>query len=347
MTDRERPGPTPDTSALARYVAGECTPEESARIVAWIEASAEARALLADLEAVWRSTGDVVRPPTGDRAAAWTALMARIEAAQHRETTPVLRLESERSRSVPLRSWTRRPAVFAEGIAAAVVVAAGAALVWRSETRERGGQEYATAAGQRETITLSDGTQIMLAPATRVRVSGAFERGRRDVYLDGEALFTVVHDDHRPFAVHIRHAVVTDVGTVFGVRAYREDSAVEVAVRSGVVAIGPTRLDAGATGSVDGSGRLTVVRGDTARVLRWARGELAFAKEPARVVLSDVGRWYNLELRLADTALAERTVTGSFQDEPTTDVLNALAGALGTTYTRAGRVVVFGGGPRE
>jgi len=54
--------------------------------------------------------------------------------------------------------------------------------------------------GQRETVTLADGTQFTLAPGSRLRLAAAdFRAGLgRDVELTGEAYFAVAHDAGAP-----------------------------------------------------------------------------------------------------------------------------------------------------
>ena len=61
--------------------------------------------------------------------------------------------------------------------------------------------------------------------------------GTREVELEGEAYFAVVHDAARPFAVRAHGAVATDVGTAFDVRAYPEDAGARIAVTEGAVAV--------------------------------------------------------------------------------------------------------------
>jgi len=67
----------------------------------------------------------------------------------------------------------------------------------------RGTREYTTAAGQRLSVTLDDGTQLTLAPASRVRLAAGYGEGRatggsktrpygaRELELEGEAYFAV------------------------------------------------------------------------------------------------------------------------------------------------------------
>ncbi len=156
--------------------------------------------------------------------------------------------------SLPRR---RRPIVGWASAAAIVIAVAGGALYARHALQVRttrvvdekvtGGA--ATIAGQRTVVPLPDSSVAILGPASTLRY--AFNRGARDVVLDGMAEFRVVHDTSRRFTVRAGKAVVTDIGTEFVVRAYDSDSAVRVAVASGVVSF------ASAT-SPDGEARIVL-----------------------------------------------------------------------------------------
>ena len=75
---------------------------------------------------------------------------------------------------------------------------------------------YATRAGERRTITLSDGSQLVLDSRTEVRVR--YSRSERDVQLvGGQARFNVSKDASRPFVVHAGGQWVRAVGTAFNV----------------------------------------------------------------------------------------------------------------------------------
>jgi transmembrane sensor len=230
--------------------------------------------------------------------------------------------------------------------AAAVVVAASSAVVWRRTPH--GVSVLAAAPGQRRTVTLDDGTVVTLAPATRIRV--AFESSRREVTLDGEAFFSVVHDARRPFAVRVGNAVATDIGTRFDVRRYPDEPSVRVVVADGAVSLGDTAvhdaarptLTAGMLGVVDRRGATLVTRAaDVSAVLAWTGGTLAFDRAPLRAVVAELGRWYDVDVRLADSAIGARLVTTSLKDETLPEALTALSASLRLDVVRRGHVVTF------
>jgi transmembrane sensor len=199
-----------------------------------------------------------------------------------------------------------------------------------------------TAAGERIEIKLADGSVITLGPASTLRYSTDAER---NVSLEGLANFNVVHDAARPFVVKAGNATATDLGTEFVVRAYRSDSIVDVAVKSGLVALsGKTRLDlrAGDFGRIHADGSTT--RGTpsiAATRLAWTEGRLAFDDESLAGVAAELSRWFNVDVKIDDQTLAKRRVTAVY-NAPTLDgVLEALTASFGIRVERIGRVITI------
>ena len=261
----------------------------------------------------------------------------------------------ERMAGPRLRLVARRPAWRREAIlvaAACLVVAAGAVLLRQTSAVSRGEpREYVTAAAQREKITLADGTELTLAPASRLRFPADYGRGSRDVYLEGEAFFAVRHDAAHPFAVHAGGAVARDVGTRFDVRAYADDRAVRVAVAEGEVAVGagagrhrpvPGRTARAGDAVVVSDTAVAMLHGaDIAELTAWTDGRLVFRATPLREVVRDLGRWYDLDVRVDGAALGERTFSGSYTTESAEQVLSLVTAAVGARYERHGRTVTI------
>jgi ferric-dicitrate binding protein FerR (iron transport regulator) len=188
----------------------------------------------------------------------------------------------------------------------------------------------------------------MLSPGSVLRYSQNFPRERRNVALSGEAYFEVVHDERHPFTVRAGDLVATDLGTEFVVRAYPEDAHSKVVVRQGLVGIqgkkesrhiAPVRP--GQFGYLAADGRPVVQPADTATAFAWTNGWLIFDRMALADALPQLGRWYDLEFRLADSSLAKIPLSGTFKEELTDSRLKLLAASVGTQYVRQGRVVML------
>jgi transmembrane sensor len=163
------------------------------------------------------------------------------------------------------------------------------------------------------------------------------------VYLEGQALFDVVHDDTRPFRVHMRRDVAEDIGTRFVVKSYAEDREDRVAVVEGVVALwhsrDPVILDAGDVATIVPGAEVRAARDvDLSADTAWTGGRLVFRDTPLRHVLVELARWYDIDVKLANPVLGERLLTAEMADVPVDAVLTDLARALKLRVERVGRV---------
>ncbi|HLT79865.1 MAG TPA: FecR domain-containing protein [Cyclobacteriaceae bacterium] len=86
-------------------------------------------------------------------------------------------------------------------------------------------------------MILSDGSSIVLQPNSSLRYPQSFGSDNRQVFLEGEALFDIARDPHRPFLVYANELVTRVLGTSFSVRAYDNEPNVIVEVRSGKVSV--------------------------------------------------------------------------------------------------------------
>ncbi len=338
---------------LTRYLAGDCTPAEAVELEAWLAADPARQRELDALRLLWDASAGLPAPDRINEM--WSDVARHIRGAASPDVTatasappPILtlhRFESRRS-----SAWTR----WGLGLAAAASVALAVAYGVREQSRSVAApvriaeaKEYRTVRGQRATIQLGDGTRIELGVASVLRVH-PFAGGRRDVELDGEAVFDVVHDPTRPFSVRSGGALVEDLGTRFGIRGYRGDGHVRVVVASGKVALHPsaTRADTravllpGDLAIVDHAGRSQVRHGIAAeRYFGWIAGRLVFQNATLADVAADLERWYDVEIAFATPSIMTRRVTVSMPVSSLTDALDAVTAPLGLAYARHGTAV--------
>jgi transmembrane sensor len=86
-------------------------------------------------------------------------------------------------------------------------------------------------------ITLSDGTQITLAPQSSIAYPAVFEDSRREVTLTGEALFEVTRNPEQPFFVNAGEVTTKVLGTSFRIESGKNNGSVQVAVLTGKVSV--------------------------------------------------------------------------------------------------------------
>ncbi len=339
---------TLDPLLIERYVAGKCTAAERAEVDRWVAGRPDRHELIDAMRTVWASIA--TSPTQYDSRPAWADMSARLTptALTHATSARILRLwpGGVPQASGPARTWR-----MAAGVAGIGVAGLGAALALRAGYRQlsvpQPVREFATTAGGRAAISLRDGTRILLAPGTHLRVPGDFGRTTRAVALDGEAYFTVVHDAAHPFSVQTRIATATDVGTTFDMRAYDDDRAVHVAVAEGSVSVlraGSGRdqsLRAGDIAIVTDTATAVAHGADVVALTAWTDGTLRFDAAPLDEVLTEMARWYAIKIVPPTGALATRPFTASLANETAESALRIVAAAVAARLERRGDAYAF------
>jgi len=208
-----------------------------------------------------------------------------------------------------------RPAVrnAAAGLSLAVLALAVGIKLMPSQ----GTLSYATQLGQRESVTLADGSRLTLNTATQLRT--AVTARSRQVWLDrGEAFFDIAHDPARPFVIHAGKQTVTVLGTKFSL--YRDGDKLRVAVQEGRVQV-----------QGDEQVRPTVLTRDHAAVadtvnvlvttqtpqqlnasLGWLQGRLVFDDVSLAEAARQFNRYGRKQLVIKDEAAARIGIGGVF-----------------------------------
>lgn len=87
-------------------------------------------------------------------------------------------------------------------------------------------------------VVLPDESVVELGAGSRIAYANNFDSSQtRDVYLSGEATFTVAKDPAHPFRVFANEIVTKVLGTTFTVRSFNKDSIIQVTVRTGKVSV--------------------------------------------------------------------------------------------------------------
>ncbi|WP_276501694.1 FecR family protein [Terrimonas pollutisoli] len=194
--------------------------------------------------------------------------------------------------------------------------------------------------GENYKIVLSDGTEVWLNAATRLRFPSRFYGRQREVYVEGEAYFKVAKDVAHPFIVHTELTQVQVLGTSFNINTY-EAGNVKTALVEGKVL----------TKSNDGkSMELTpgyaadyeVTKGfvsgvfDEDDVLSWINGVYYFHNIPVADLAVAASRCYGIKIVLNKNDFAGRSITGLLDKNKLTDFLNDLKTTAQIDYYYSG-----------
>jgi len=347
---------TVNLKVLSRYFASMCSDKERLEVEAWIKADTQNEELFKRLKRVWDLSGfaggewDYARPIQKLRA-----VMRETETSSSRNGFPRL----YRITPKPARSAISMKSIFQ--IAAAIVALLGALYAVqllrekalekqnKSASSEFAIEEASTKPGQQATFRFADGTIVALNSASRLRYIDNPE-GSRDVYLEGEAYFEVVHSDDHPFVVHVGNEAVKDVGTKFDVKAWSDDDNTRVAVMEGVVSVQPngeTKKDIVVSRNeycvINSNGViLPPTHTDVSRDIGWMSGKLVFHDAPMSEVAKQIWRRFGICCSVADTSILSKKITTSFdRQDPPGRVFEMIALSLNLTYKASKDSVIF------
>jgi transmembrane sensor len=350
MADEPTQNPDLDAEweALARFLAGESAPDEEQRLRGVLAADPDRAALLAALDAALTIPSQAPLA-SAEVEAALVAVRARRGPELANEGSPGSAPLRERP-SVQLARlrWQWRHAGLRA--AAAVLVVAGASMLWRVVRHPEPAvtavasapKQYTTPKLHVDSIQLADGTQVVLGPGSSLTVASGFGSGTREVTLDGDGYFDVVHNETVPFVVRTAHATLRDVGTTFTVHSDR-DRGTRVAVTAGAVDLVAALSPAGPR-AVLRAGDRAVVIGTNVQIergvvsgdeLAWTRGVLVFRDAPIDEVAAGLRRWFGYELIVTDSTIATRRLTANFERGSANDVGRVLGAALGGSVVRS------------
>lgn len=356
-----------DWARLERLVTRQGTAQELEALQRWVDADPELQKIVAAMRTIG-TPSDLKDRPWDDQQA-WTRLRERMHAV------PVRPLQVHRATPSSMQRVARTPgrrSVFTSSrtyfaaAAAIVIVVTGSLLlttVRRSDSRATLAsapagpvREIATRRGEQATIDLVDGTHVILAPGSRLSIPAEFSAAKsriRELRLEGEAHFAVAHDSSRPFRVATSTAVTEDIGTAFVISSFPEDKGTRVVVAEGSVAMIPTgrqvaatqrtpiALVAGQLGQLDSAGTVTRKNVDVAAYVAWTQGTVVFDGARLSTAIPQLERWFDLNISLADSSLANRRLTGSFAHGSSDVLLQELSIALDVKVKRSGQSVVL------
>lgn len=253
-----------------------------------------------------------------------------LRAAELPERAPSPSISSNSASTRPRWRW-------GTGLAAVLVLAAGLGVYFLNRQVEV--QRFETQVGEQRVVSLLDGSVITLNARSSAEVK--IDSTTRDVRLiQGEALFKVAHETHRPFLVHTAGATVRAVGTQFNVYA-KPDGSTSVAVLEGrvevstqVASTAPSSapmqsstkhlakgisLAAGESARVAPGGAIERNdHADMSRVIAWRQRRLVFDRTSLEDIVREFNRYNRaLQMRLENVMPGSYHFSGSFDaDDP-------------------------------
>lgn len=263
-----------------------------------------------------RLRGDDVSAAQRAAFAAW-----RDADARHRHEYAVLEQLWDSSARLRLREPPRRRALrTATRLAGVVMLCLWLGWAWLDG-------RMATDPGERQHVRLADGSELDIAPDTRLRVK--FDSSRRRIELDAGRIVVAVASDPRPFEVAAGGGLVRDIGTRFAVDAGAAQT--HVTVVEGMVEIDlpasgrpPRKVGAGETAAYSDTYASPAQPVDAAAALAWTNGQLVFDAAPLTEVAAMLNRYRKTPIVLTDASLKNIRISGVFLIGDEASALRAL-----------------------
>ena len=210
-------------------------------------------------------------------------------------------------------------------------------------------ENISTAAAQRQTLTLGDGTRVELNARTTLAVE--LGRSERHVKLStGEAFFSVSKDPSRPFIVETPAGSVRVTGTHFNVRA-ESAAELEVTVVEGSVQVRPESPPAPVP--LVANDRLTARAGIVSKTvlsadeldaaLAWRQGQIVLDRVPLRDLFERFAHYHGVTIIPSSTVLAQdNSASGRISIDDLESFLNELKAShnLRITHEPSGTIRV-------
>ncbi len=219
-------------------------------------------------------------------------------------------------------------------------------------------EERVNPRGQKSVLALPDGSKVWLNVDSKLTYAKDFRKmSKREVQLEGEAFFSVAHNDSVPFIVHTSSSIRIEVlGTSFNVKSYHGDETVETTLVDGRVSIDKLEKNGLTVSNLilrpnqravyfKGSNTLDVRDVNAVSLSSWRNDYLVFDETPFADVLSQLERWYDVKIYLPEEVKSDLpcTLTANIQQESLEDVLKLLETSHRITYSINDDEVVISG----
>jgi transmembrane sensor len=164
--------------------------------------------------------------------------------------------------------------------------------------------------GSRSNIILADGTNVWLNAGSRLIYPSRFVDRTREVYLSGEAYFSVKENEKQPFVVKTTDVLVEVLGTRFNVTAYPEDFAVQTVLAEGSVELKSVSAGRREKGVLLKVGEMAYFNKktqetrtqpvDVSEYTLWTEGLFNFSNTDFNRITKKLERFYNIQFQYDD-----------------------------------------------
>lgn len=207
-------------------------------------------------------------------------------------------------------------------------------------------------------VKLEDGTIVLLKQNSSLIYDKTFNHAKREVYLKGEAFFTVKRDVTKPFVVHTGELITEVLGTSFSIKQDNKINTIEVAVTAGKVSVYAEKL----TQKEERNG---VILTPNQRVLfdvvsknivpslvenpmliipsTKAQPRLVFQSASLQTILNSLSELYGIEFMIANPKTKDCQITADLNGLSMFTQIELICKSIDANYEKRGTVVFING----
>jgi ferric-dicitrate binding protein FerR (iron transport regulator) len=208
--------------------------------------------------------------------------------------------------------------------------------------------KYQTAYGETKSIVLPDLSTVILNAGSSIEFASGWDSNQvREVWINGEAFFTVTHKtNHQKFMVHANNLNVEVLGTEFNVNNRRGTSS--VVLSSGKVKLSAARQTQAlimAPGDLvefsEAKAGFTRKKVDTDLYTSWRSNKLVFMATPLYRVAQTLEDTYGVKIIFNAPGIGNYKFTGSIPIEDMDVLIQSIAASFGLKVVRKGNTIQF------
>lgn len=218
---------------IISYLSGNCTEDEVKELQNWIKASEDNFDYFEKHRYTWISSVQINNNPNFNTETALNQLMDAISG----KPVTINSAEVEQVNRVPyFKVLMKYAAIFIMIFGMGIVTAL---LLLRKPNMNNPNAliSFEIPIGSKGKTTLPDGTKVWLNAGSKLSYTYDYNNKSRVVHLEGEGYFDVITNPQKPFIVKAKNIDIKAFGTIFNVKAYREDKEVITTLVRGKVTI--------------------------------------------------------------------------------------------------------------
>jgi len=298
---------------IIRLFSGEAEIDEKKKIEEWLGISTENRKLFSDLKEIWLSSGIQTNADN-----------YHLEEAIQRFKDQIVKEKYQLINPIKLHQLLKYAAILIFALALPFSYYIGT----RNSKPDNSTITVSCAFGDKSSIILPDSTKVWLNSGSKLTFNSDFKSGSRNVFLEGEAFFSVSKDKYHPFRLKTSDIDIEVLGTKFNVKAYPEENIVSTTLVEGSLQISSQFRNA----LIKPDQKLVFNKENKKMVLQelketftdteWKDGRLVFRNESLGDLAPKLERWFDVDIVFADEGVKKRRFTGVIERESILEVIS-------------------------